>query len=62
MLEDSARRVRPHHVSPDTRRFTEVGLYKFGAPQRSFGEVRLGEVSARKVGLVDFSLGKIRLD
>jgi len=62
MLEDSASRVRLRHVGADIGRLTEVCLDKFGSPQRSIGEVRLGEVSARKVGLVNFSLGKIRLD
>ena len=65
MLEDGARRVRSRHVGPgevgaDTGRLTEVRLDKFNAPHHS-----IGEVSARKVGLVDFSrvkasLGEVR--
>jgi len=63
MLEDSANRVCPRHVdsgdvSADTGRLTDVCLDKFRSPQRSIGEA----ISARKVGLVDFSLGKICLD
>ena len=57
----------PAHVSPgevgaDTGRLTEVRLDKFSASQHSISEVRLGEIHARKVGLVEFSPGKIRLD